>query len=256
MRLRELQNHLSRAIVGESLVDSAAILVRETPAFSRSQRLGVYQYAFRVRVIDALADDFPITRNVLGENSFDEAAIDYIHKNPSGFASIAEISRGFPAFLKTIHSVAPAVFDIAEYEWLLVDASNAWLPSKSALSALTDLTADERAKAVLQLNPSVHLFKSSWAVDSIEEDSRELPTEQLTHMAIYPAPSGARTEKLSQVEWEALSVLTEPIPVETLSQKLASLQLTPDGITMIFSSWSQKNFFVVVSVQKQKEERI
>lgn len=256
MRLRELQNHLSRAIVGESLVDSAAILVRETPAFSRSQRLGVYQYAFRARVIDALADDFPITRNVLGENSFEEAAIDYVCKKPLGFASIAEISRGFPNFLKTIHSVAPSAFDIADYEWLLVDASNAWLSSKPALSVLVELTADEQAKAVLQLNPSVHLFESSWAVDSIEEDSRALPTEQLTHMAIYPAPSGARSERLSQVEWKALSVLREPTPIETLSQKLASLQLTPDEITRMFSTWSQKQFFVVVSVQKQKEERI
>lgn len=254
LALSELQKQISEAITGESLSESIAPLVRVTPAFSSSQRLGVYQFAFRTRMIESLEQDFSITRKLIGDSTFEELVLEFVRKIPSVFPSIAEISRGFPSFLKSTYSESSAIFDVAQFEWILVETSNAWLASESTLSGLNQLPSDEQLQVMLRKNPSVCLFESSWEIDSLTEDSRELPATKLTRLAIYPAAYGAKFEALSQIEWNALSLLRDPIQLGNLGEKLESLGLSAEDVTNLFTRWSQRNFIVLVSRTENKEK--
>lgn len=252
--LSEIQLQISAAITGEPLSDSIAALIRVTPAFSLAQRLGVYQYAFRTRMIESLEEDFSITRNLIGESVFEELALDYVRKVPSAFPSIAEISRGFPAFLKSTYSDSSAISDIAQFEWTLVETSNAWLTSESALSGLSQLTPDDQLQALLCKSPNVCLFESSWKIDSLTEYSSELPEKRPTRIAIYPTASGAKFETLGEMEWKALSLLNEPVRLGDLGEKLESIGLAAADVTNMFARWSQKHFIVLVSRKGNEEE--
>lgn len=252
--LKELQRELSDAISGAPLSDSVAPLIRESSAFTRAQRLEVYRFAFQARMIESLEDDFPLTCHFVGKSGFDELVLAYVQKMPSTFASIAEISRGFPEFLAVSPSVSSLGRSIAHYEWLLVETTNAWIPSESAVSGLAQMDPNQRAQAKLELAPGVRLFESRWAVDSIDADSFELPPEKRTFLAIYPVGSGVRSERLSEVEWNALSALRVPTSAETVGEVLESLDIALSEAAQMFANWSRENLIALVSETKKKEE--
>ena len=105
-----------------------------------STRLGIYSSAYRLRLLEALATDYPGLKALAGEAEFDRLGRAFIEAHPSTHRSLRWFGGGLAGFLRTTppwssrHSLA----EMAVFEWAMSDAFDA---GDSALATIEDMAA-------------------------------------------------------------------------------------------------------------------
>jgi hypothetical protein len=122
-------------------------------------------------LIDALADTFPVTCELVGEAFFRDMARVFVTAAPPKSPVLAEYGQEFPAFIETFMPAdsVPYLADVARLERLYVDAYHA--AEAEALGAAEFQAALNRAAelpaARLHLHPSAGVLCSPFAVFSL-----------------------------------------------------------------------------------------
>lgn len=137
--LIELQKALQQYLLNDDKSIDAFTL--ETEKFSKQQRLTIYQEAYRLRLIDALKNDYPALHLLLGNIAFEQLLHEYITAHPSQHPSLrwlgeklAFFLRDHPNWQQYIH-----VIELAEFEWaqtMSFDAQDVTLASIDDLRVL------------------------------------------------------------------------------------------------------------------------
>lgn len=136
-----------------------------------AQRFRVYRNNVIVSLIDALADTFEVTQQLVGEDFFRAMARLYAYVNPPRSPLMAFYGASFPAFVETFPPAAglPYLADVARLEYLRVVACHAAdLPAIGAAKVAAAL-AEQAALPTMgvSLHPSVAVLSSSSAVVSL-----------------------------------------------------------------------------------------
>ena len=145
--------------------------LEENPAIPRQEQLSIYAEAYFARILESLEDDFPTLRKVLGEESFVKLIADYLKNHPSRYATIGEIGKNLPQFLKTYEMTKayPFVAEIAQLEWQLICAFFSRSHLALNLDEYSSVGMDAWAQARFSLSESVHLLQLHWPVDQLWE---------------------------------------------------------------------------------------
>src|SRR5271169_6553793 len=85
-RLRQLQRELQCHLLGADAAIAAAIV--DAPPLPTLERLGIYRNAYRIRLIEALDDTYPVLHAVLGDEVFAALGEDFVAAHPSVHRSI------------------------------------------------------------------------------------------------------------------------------------------------------------------------
>lgn len=135
------------------------------------QRFAVYRNNVIVSLIDALAETFPVTQELVGEEFFRAMAGVFARAAPPKSALLAEYGQGFPAFIERFKPArgVPYLADVARLEMLRVRAFHAAdadpLPPDQISQALAD---SERLPALrVTCHPSLGVLSSRYAVVSL-----------------------------------------------------------------------------------------
>ncbi len=118
--------------------------------------LEVYCNAYRLRVIEALAADYPVLARWLGQDQFARLACDYVAAYPSGHFSIRWIGRRLPDFLH--HTGPPEWEEMAAFEWALSLAFDCLDTVPIEPDVLTAIPAQNWPQLRFQLHPSLSLL--------------------------------------------------------------------------------------------------
>lgn len=209
MRLAELQRQFQEHVLcgDQAIIDAIETSTNATAA----TRLGIYSNAYRVRLIDALAASFPRLRELMGAESFSDAALDYIAAHPSNFRSIRWYGAMFAAALELTHRKHPWLADLAQWEWSLAcafDAPDAAPLQESDLAAI----APERWPALaFSFHPSLQRFTCTTNAPALfkalSEERPAPPPQQLSfeqHWLIWRQNLTTRYRSLDAVEARAL----------------------------------------------------
>ena len=151
--MKEFQERMFRLITRRETLASDPDLTTWIVAGDEDRaadRLGVYAGMFRQRLLDALAEDFPRTREALGE-TFESIATQYIERHPSDDPSLRNMGRHFPSFL------ADALADTACLEWARVEALDAEDAPSLKRDALAAIPPAEWPFFSLRLVPSARI---------------------------------------------------------------------------------------------------
>lgn len=136
-----------------------------------AQRFRVYRNNVIVSLIDALADSFAVTRELVGEEFFRAMARRYAYAHPPQSPRLAFYGADFPAFIAAFPPAAglPYLADVARLEQLRVAAYHAADLAPVDSAALGAALADESAVPGLGLglHPSVAILASPFAVVSL-----------------------------------------------------------------------------------------
>lgn len=136
-----------------------------------AQRFRVYRNNVIVSLIDALADSFAVTRELVGEEFFRAMARRYAYAHPPQSPLLAFYGADFPAFIAAFPPAAglPYLTDVARLEQLRVAAYHAADVAAVDSAAIGAALADESAVPGLSLglHPSVAVLASSFAVVSL-----------------------------------------------------------------------------------------
>ncbi|MDZ7841208.1 MAG: DNA-binding domain-containing protein [Gammaproteobacteria bacterium] len=104
-------------------------------------RLAVYADAYRLRLLEVLAEDFPGLHGMIGDQSFEALGTAYIDANPSDHPSVRWYGRRLPGFLRSTdpYREQPLLAEMAEFEWAqgeVLDAADSPVVELDTLGAL------------------------------------------------------------------------------------------------------------------------
>ena len=74
-------------------------VVRRSRNLTAEERLGIYANAYWARLLECLADCFPVLRTALGEETFESFAFEYLQRYPSRSYTLDRLGERFPQFL-------------------------------------------------------------------------------------------------------------------------------------------------------------
>jgi hypothetical protein len=188
--------------------------------------IGVYDHAYTARLVEVMAEDFPATRALMGEQAFDDAARSYLRDHPSTHRSIRWVGAAFPAWLEDA-----ALADLAGFEWALGLAFDA--PDRIILCGeeLAALAPELWPGLVFVPHPSLALVRLTHDVipvwRTVTEDKgqagRPVRLERPHSVAVWRDPVGlvVRYRPLEPDESSAAQLMLDGADFATICEGLA-----------------------------------
>ncbi|MFZ1326263.1 MAG: DNA-binding domain-containing protein [Candidatus Contendobacter sp.] len=136
-----------------------------------ARRFAVYRNNVVVSLIDALADTFPVTLELVGEEFFRAMAGVFIRAAPPSSVLLAEYGAGFPAFIERFEPTrsVPYLADVARLELLRVRAFHAADADPVTPGQVARALADPERLPALRAtcHPSLGVLCSRYAIVSL-----------------------------------------------------------------------------------------
>ena len=172
MKLAELQNDFQRALF-DTECKGADWISESARGLTARDRLDIYYNAYRFRLVDVLLDTFEHTAIYLGDDWFNQLAMDYVQSHPSTYKNIGLYGKNFPGFLAEQLPDDKEVSELALMDWKLRRAFDG---ADSAVMTLDDLQqlASEGSEICLQPVPTLttctHEFNTLEIWQAINQD--------------------------------------------------------------------------------------
>ncbi len=219
------------------------------PALSARDRLGVYHFAYRARLIDALADDFPAVRYAMGAPAFARFADRVITRHPSRTPNLNRYGAVFVEALSTPSRLPHRAFllDLARLEWALVEAIHAPPPPRLDPAELGRIPPEGWGELRFVPNPALRILASRWPVNRYlsawrREQEPTLPARERSATVVYRVDFTLWRMDLSPMTHGLLQALLDG---ESLGSALAPLEgrAGADRVMEWFSAWVRGGFF-------------
>ena len=141
-----------------------AALFAAPPQGDIERRWGIYTFGYLARLAEAIENDYPATRRILGEGAFRSLAARYLERHPPHSFDIGRAGDRLAAFLETDPLAADLPFlpDLARFEWSLAEAFIAADREPLAWSDLARLGPEAVADAVFRPRPGTAVIRSRW----------------------------------------------------------------------------------------------
>ncbi len=186
-RLRELQLRFQDYLLGNS-EDITGVIVDTDDALAE-HRLATYYNAYRIRLIDCLAIDYPALDKLLGREAFENLALDYLARYPSTHPSVRWFGSRLPEYLRQHYRSEEREFlcELADWEWaqtMVFDAAGS--DSLFTLDDMARVPPEDWPQLRFAFIPAMRWLDLHWNAPPIRQalDAEgELPQKQ---RAAYP----------------------------------------------------------------------
>jgi Putative DNA-binding domain len=220
MKLAALQRQVARAVMapltrsermrrvapdGEPMAVVANKIIKPNDRLTSIERLEIYNRQYWFRVLDALSDDFPGLRSVLGDRRFDALAKCYLTDCPSRSFTMRDIGSRLESWLRKHPRYARGrlqlALDMVRLEWAEIEAFDG--ASEPPVTAAVLVGADP-AELRLRLQPYIRLLDLRFPVDNL--------LLAIKHDAPADVASNAMEERQKRKKVSAVACL-KPVPV-------------------------------------------
>jgi hypothetical protein len=211
---------LPDAYAGNPLLTSAPGLasvadarLRGPGGFGGFARLGVYNEQYWFRLVSVMQADYTCAIHLMGLKEFNAWAVRYLSAHPPGSPFLADLDRGFPAFLAAGYagSEREAVLQAVAYERALSKAFDA---AAGMTLAAAGIPPEEVLPRRLSLAPHLSLVHADWdfseyrlrcAADESLERPMEPPRRAAADLVIYrDGDLRVRKAPVSRTAWGLL----------------------------------------------------
>jgi hypothetical protein len=169
-----------QARFGAFVVEDAAApldLVRSGAHADAETMLSVYREGYRLRLLEALGEDYPALKRLLGEDDFDRMGRAYIARVRSRHYSIRWFGGRLAAFLEGDSNwrARPEVASLARWEWALGEAADAADAPALGRETLTTIPAECWGEARFAFHPSLRRLDLAWTAPAYRQaiDSKD-----------------------------------------------------------------------------------
>lgn len=146
---RDFQRHVMH---GDAKIVSA---VNETANVPVATRLGIYSEAYRLRLRDALANNVPQLRELIGDDPFFAVAMQYLDEHPSQFRSVRWFGDRLAESLDRDYPSQPWLSELARWEWAIAAAFDSPDVSPLSLDALAAVAPTDWPELRFGFHPSL-----------------------------------------------------------------------------------------------------
>ncbi|HUD42815.1 MAG TPA: DNA-binding domain-containing protein [Dokdonella sp.] len=222
--LHALQRQFAACLVDGDTALSAA--VRATPDADATLRLDVYAHAYRQRLHEVLAEEFPALAATAGADTFAAWTARCARERPSRDPNLRWYGAAFADWLREAAAAPPVAAALAGFEWALSIAFDAKdLPALEA-ERLAALPAAHWPALRLSLHPQLVLLPAAWNLEAIRRavdagQEPPPPTAAPGTLAIWRRQRQVRYRRLDAEEAAALDALRQGLPFGALCEALA-----------------------------------
>jgi hypothetical protein len=220
--LRGTQLWFARAVMApesEPAIADPHDLARRLTASARqsaADRLEIYRCAYHARLVECLADDYPVLQHALGDAAFDDLCRAFIAAYPSRSPNLNFFGRNMADFCR---DGAPEPFalrdvaaDLAELEWAIVEVIHAASRAPLTLEGLSQMPMDAWASARLLPNTAFRLLRFDHPVNAYFQAVREgreaaVPTASPSATIVYRSGTTIWRMDLTVAMFDVLSAL-------------------------------------------------
>lgn len=178
--LQELESRLIGDLLGlaPASAEERALLLAAPPAGTLEERWHVYTSGYLARLVEAVENDYPAVRRILGEGPFRSLVARYARSCPPRSYDIGRTGDRLADFLETDPLAETLAFlpDLARFEWALAEAFVAADEPPLSWEALASIPPEVVAELPLALHPSVAVVRSRWPLFDLR-DCQDLPDE-------------------------------------------------------------------------------
>jgi hypothetical protein len=226
-------------------LETAERIIKPSPNLSSAERLELYHRQYWYRLLDSIAEDFPLLNRIMGPERFWGLMEDYLLACPSTSFTLRHLGSRLPGFLETwtgasllervwFHSIARLeyarmeVFERAEYRPVL---------------------PEEMAMQVLVLQPHVVRLGLPAPADECEEwegfEATEIPLTPI-HLAVWrSAERVPALARITAVESLLLDRLAAGGTLESIFAEPLEPEPTQDEVAHWFAAWQARGWIAV-----------
>lgn len=238
--LHAAQTQLQQAIVlGDRFDSQPAAWIRANVDFAPHAQLSVYSDAYRYRLFDVVAEDYPVLKHYLTPPVFDDVLWGLIATVQPDHFNIGRYALKFPAFMQNTVTDAAAV-SLCQLETLVAQMTDPPETAVLEVSQLQGLTAESMMGLTLTPRAALTLVQFDQAVNAYYQavmDAVEVATIDNTPEAlvVYRHEDVVWRMPLAPQEFNLLSALFNGA---TVGEALATLDADAAPTVMgYFSKW-------------------
>ncbi|MGO9422701.1 HvfC/BufC N-terminal domain-containing protein [Roseiarcus sp.] len=156
----ELQRAFAAALLNPAVEPSREFVGPDREASER--RFAVYRNNVVVGLIDAIGDNFPVTRRIVGEDFFRAMARAYVTAEPPRSPVLLDYGETFPDFVAAFEPADPLPYlaDVARIERAWTEAYHAADAQPLTAEAFAPLTPCDAVGLRLLVHPSLRVVRS------------------------------------------------------------------------------------------------
>lgn len=227
----------------QEFLTKADELMKPGANLSSAERLELYHRQYWFRVLDSVAEDFPVMRKMAGEETFWSLLEDYLLVCPSSSFTLRHLGSRLPDFTATWGKLDESrrswFSSIARLEYADMEIYEAaeWEP----------VPPDQLATATLGLQPHVRLLALPVEADLCTQWEIFTPeNETAVHLAVWRAENGGAARcRLDPVEFTLLSRLRNGGTLADLFAEPTDREPEPEEVSRWFASWQNRRWIAL-----------
>lgn len=220
-------------------LSKAEELMKPGANLSSAERLELYHRQYWFRVLDSVAEDFPVLRQMAGEEKFWELIEGYLEAFPSGSFTLRHLGRSMAAYLARAETL-----DETRRRWFSALAELEYAGMETFEAAEREPLAPEKlANEEIELQPYVRLLALPVPADLCTRWETFAPGEDTPiWLAVWRGPQGTHVTRLGAAEFELLCRLREGGHLDTLLATEVAPEPSPEDVQRWFSEWQSRGW--------------
>ncbi len=163
--LRDIQQAFQRYLTDDD--EAISDFVVSSDSVKAEHRLATYFNAYRIRLVNSLAINYPLVKAMLGEAHFEGLAIDYLQRHPSKNASVRWFGDQFSGFLAAKSGLEnfELLSELAVFEWSrlsVFDEQHA--DNLISLQDMAQLPAEEWPDLRFTFKPAIRIVEFNYDI--------------------------------------------------------------------------------------------
>lgn len=186
--LRDLQRDLQRHLLGED--DAIREAIVDAPPLPALERLAIYKNAYRIRLIDALHETYPVLHGLLGDDAWVALGESFVAAYPSPFRSIRWYGRELADFMTCTSPFdgSPILSEVATLEWTLSEVFDAEDAAPIRRADLGTVLPAAWGGLKFMFHPSLRRLEFQWNTAAVWKAMSADETPPQPQQADAPAP--------------------------------------------------------------------
>lgn len=218
-------------------------LLKHGANLSPAESLELYHRQYWFRVLDSIAEDFPILQKMAGDAVFWELMEAYLLARPSSSFTLRHLGSGLADFTATWQGIDEtrriwfSSLARLEYAYMEVYEAAEWEPVPS----------EHLATAELGLQPHVKLLDIPVAADLCGGwDTFSPEDETAVHLAVWRGENGGACQcRIDPVEFVLLGRLRDGGTLASLFEEPIDREPTPEEVSQWFAHWQSRRWIAL-----------
>ena len=259
MPLPEAQHHMQDAIIlGEQFESQPELWIRSKESFAPKDQLGVYVNAYRYRLNDVVAEDYPVLKAYLGEKRFNALIWDFVNSETSTHFNIGRFALKLPGYVASALPKNTFAYELCQLETAISQLTDPQESMPLTPEHLTGMTPEVLMESRLYPRKALQLFAFDYPVNAyyravMDDASPPKPRSKKTYLAVFRHEDVIWRMDLEALEYNLLSRL---FAGESVGQALAELEdSAAEKLSDYFSRWMRNGLLAASESPNEQTKR-